>query len=66
MVSGYLAARFRLLPEAASEVLSRFVFVIAMPALIFTSLSSISVAEFFNWRYIAVLGGGISQCFVSA
>ena len=63
MVSGYLAARFRLLPPAASEVLSRFVFVIAMPALIFTSLSRISVAEFFNWRYIAVLGGGMLAMF---
>jgi predicted permease len=40
-------------------VLSRFVFVIALPALIFTSLSRISVAEFFNWQYIGALGGGM-------
>jgi malonate transporter len=59
MVSGYLAARFKLLPDTASQVLSRFVFVIALPALIFTSLSRISVAEFFNWQYIGALGGGM-------
>ena len=59
MVSGYLAARFKLLPETASQVLTRFVFVIALPALIFTSLSRISVAEFFNWQYIGALGGGM-------
>lgn len=59
MVSGYLAARFKLLPQTASEVLTRFVFVIALPALIFTSLSRISVAEFFNWQYIGALGGGM-------
>jgi len=59
MVAGYLVGRIKLLPDAASEVLSRFVFVIALPALIFASLSSISVGEFFNWRYIAVLGGGM-------
>ena len=63
MVAGYLAARFKLLPAAASEVLSRFVFVIALPALIFVSLSSITIAEFFNWRYIAVLGGGMLAMF---
>jgi malonate transporter len=43
--------------------LSRFVFVIALPALIFSSLSSITVAEFFNWRYIAALGGGMLAMF---
>jgi hypothetical protein len=59
MVSGYLAARFKLLPDSASKVLSRFVFVIALPSVIFTSLSRISVAEFFNWQYIGALGGGM-------
>ena len=58
-MSGYLAARFKLLPDTASLVLSRFVFVIALPALIFSSLSRISVAEFFNWQYIGALGGGM-------
>ena len=59
LLSGYLAARFKLLPDTASHVLSRFVFVIALPALIFSSLSRISVAEFFNWQYIGALGGGM-------
>ena len=63
MVTGYLAGYFKLLPASASEVLSRFVFVIALPALIFASLSSITIAEFFNWRYIAVLGGGMLAMF---
>ena len=58
-MSGYLAARCKLLPDSASQVLSRFVFVIALPALIFSSLSRISVAEFFNWQYIGALGGGM-------
>jgi malonate transporter len=64
MVAGYLTARLGLLPDTASEVLSRFVFVIALPALIFTSLSRISVAEFFNWQYIGALGGGMLAMFV--
>ena len=63
MVSGYLAGRYKLLPATASEVLSRFVFVIALPSLIFASLSSITIAEFFNWRYIGALGGGMLAMF---
>jgi len=63
MVAGYITGRFKLLPATASEVLSRFVFVIALPALIFVSLSSITLAEFFNWRYIGVLGGGMLAMF---
>jgi predicted permease len=63
MVAGYLTGRFKLLPATASEVLSRFVFVIALPALIFASLSSITIAEFFNWHYIGALGGGMLAMF---
>ena len=63
MVTGYLAGRSKLLPATASEVLSRFVFVIALPSLIFASLSSITIAEFFNWRYIGALGGGMLAMF---
>ena len=63
MVAGYLIGRSKLLPATASEVLSRFVFVIALPALIFASLSSITIAEFFNWRYIGTLGGGMLAMF---
>ena len=37
MLAGYLAGRFRLIGASGSEPLSRFVFYIAMPALIFAS-----------------------------
>ena len=63
MVVGYLAGRFRVLPEGASAVLSRFVFVLSMPALIFVSLSRISVSEFFNWAFLGALGGGMLLTF---
>ena len=66
MVAGYFTGRFKLLPAGASEVLSRFVFVIALPALILASLSSITIAEFFNWHYIGALGGGMLAMFCIA
>ena len=58
MLAGYLAGRVKLLPENGSMVISRFVFLVAMPAFIFISLARIPVEDFFNWPYLAVLGGG--------
>ena len=59
MLLGYLFGRFGLLKQQASEALSGFVFYVSMPALIFIKLSTISVSDFFDWTFIAVLGGGM-------
>ena len=66
MLAGYLSGRFRLFGEHSSGVLSRFVFVISMPALIFISLSRVPTAEFFNWPFLATLGGGMAITFCLA
>lgn len=63
MLAGYLSGRFRMLDEASSAVLSRFVYVVAMPALIFISLSRVPVRDFFDWDFIATLGGGMLTIF---
>lgn len=63
MMAGYLAGRFRIMNEAASGILSRFVFVVAMPALIFVSLSKVPVGEFFDWSFFGTLGGGMLAIF---
>ncbi len=59
MVIGFLAGHFDILDKAGSAFLSRFVFVIALPALAFIKLSDIPVGEFFNWQFLCVLGGGM-------
>jgi len=63
MLAGYLAGRVRLFNEESSAVLSRFVFVVAMPALIFISLSRVKIEEFFNWPFLGALGGGMLATF---
>lgn len=63
MLAGYLAGFFRLMNQEASSALSRFVFVVALPALIFISLSRVPVAEFFNWPFLGALGGGMFAVF---
>jgi len=64
MLAGYLAGRLKLLPGNGSTVISRFVFLVAMPAFIFISLARIPVADFFDWPYLAVLGGGMLAIYV--
>ncbi|MEM7564928.1 MAG: AEC family transporter [Pseudomonadota bacterium] len=64
LVAGFIAGRARILPETSSQVLSQFVFYVSLPALIFVSLSRVSPAEFFNWSYIAVIGGGMLAMFI--
>lgn len=49
VVVGFLAARFRLVAEAEVEALSRFVFVIALPVLLFKSLLDVELPESINW-----------------
>lgn len=63
MMAGYLFGRFRMLDESSSAILSRFVYVVAMPALIFISLSRVPVNDFFDWNYIGALGGGMLAIF---
>lgn len=63
MLTGYLAGHFEILSESSSEILSRFVFVVSLPALIFVSLSSVPVEDFFDWPFLGALGGGMLAMF---
>lgn len=63
MLAGYLAGRFRVLMEGSSAILSQFVFVMSLPALIFISLSRIQVGDFFDWPFLGALGGGMLSIF---
>lgn len=63
MLAGYLAGRFRLLGNASSEALNRFVYFVALPALFFISMSRVPIAEAFNWPFLAAFGGGMLATF---
>ncbi len=59
ILAGYLCGRFRLLGEASSEALNRFVYFLALPALFFISTARVGVADVLNWRFLAGYGGGV-------
>lgn len=54
MAAGYVAGRYRMLPDGGSEVLGRFVFVVALPALIFRNLAISDIAgnAQFIWKIL--------------
>lgn len=54
---------FKVLPDSGSTILSQFVYIIALPALAFVKLAHVPVEEFFNWPFLAVLGGGMLLTF---
>ena len=66
MVAGYACGRLRLMGETAGEVLNRFVFLVALPALIVVSLSRVSPQAFFDPGFVGSLAGGMLAMFVLA
>lgn len=63
MLAGYFSGRFQVLVEGSSAILSRFIFVVSLPALIFISLSRVSLEDFFDWPFLGALGGGMLATF---
>lgn len=59
MLVGFFAGYLRLLDKEGSAFLSRFVFIVALPALIFVKLRDVPIGEFFDWSFLAVVGGGM-------
>jgi hypothetical protein len=60
ILAGYLCGRFRVLGEASSEALNRFVYFLALPALFFVSMARVPVGDVLNWRFLAAYVGGIA------
>lgn len=57
MLAGYLAGRFGVLGPQASEVLNRFVYYAALPALFVVSMARVPAGEVFNLNFIGVFFG---------
>lgn len=53
VATGYAAGRFRLLGEASSEALNRFVYWIALPALLFRAMATVEIDPSAAGRFLA-------------
>ncbi len=58
ILSGYLSGRFKVLGEESSQALNRFVFYVAMPALLFHSMARLRPDEIFHLPFMLTYGGG--------
>ncbi len=52
VLAGYLAAYTGVLKPSDTDGLTRFVFNITLPVLLFNALATVSLPESFNWRFL--------------
>lgn len=63
ILTGWLAARFRVLGPAATDALNRYVAYLSLPALLFRAMAQADLAQM-SWRFILSFLGGIAVTFV--
>lgn len=63
ILAGYLAGRFRVLGEASTDALNRFVYFVALPALFFVSMARVELGDAFHGPFLAAFGGGMLGTF---
>lgn len=57
ILSGFVCGRLRLLGEGSSEALNKFVYWVALPALLFRAMVSVDLAVLFDWGYLGAYLG---------
>ena len=53
VIAGYICGRYNLLGPESSEALNRFVYWVALPALLFKAMANVNLAAVFNWSFIS-------------
>src|SRR5207247_432515 len=65
IVTGWVVARWGILPPNAAESLIQFAYYIAMPALLFVTVAEETPGALMDWRFIASFGGGSLAVFLA-
>jgi malonate transporter len=63
ILAGYVAGRMGWLGSASSEALNRFVFWMALPALLFVAMAQVPLRDVMNLPFILAFGGGMTLSF---
>jgi predicted permease len=66
ILAGYLAGRLGWLGSESSDALNRFVYWMALPALLFVAMAKVPVADVLNWPFLAAFAGGMTLSFAAA
>ncbi|OZI48048.1 AEC family transporter [Bordetella genomosp. 5] len=66
ILTGWLAARAKILGESATQALNRYVVYLSLPALLFRAMANADLTQLNHWGYIGAFWGGICVTFVLA
>lgn len=63
ILTGWLAAKWRILGPSATDALNRYVVYLSLPALLFRAMTQVDLAQMTHWGFIAAYAGGIAATF---
>lgn len=65
MLAGWMAERWRYLPEGAAKVIAQFSFNVSMPAFLFRAMQGIGEMPEAPWRFVVAFFGGIALVWIA-
>lgn len=66
ILTGWLAARGKVLGPGATDALNRYVVYLSLPALLFRAMTQVDLAHMAHWGFIGAFAGGIAITFLAA
>ncbi len=66
ILTGWLAARWRILGPGATDALNRYVVYLSLPALLFRAMTQVDRAHMAHWGFVGAFAGGIAVTFLAS
>ncbi|MEB3096522.1 MULTISPECIES: AEC family transporter [Achromobacter] len=66
ILTGWLAARWRVLGPGATDALNRYVVYLSLPALLFRAMTQVDLAHMAHWGFVGAFAGGIAVTFLAS
>lgn len=64
ILTGWLAARWRILGTHATDALNRYVVYLSLPALLFRAMTQVDLAQMAHWGFVGAFAGGVAITFL--
>ncbi len=66
ILTGWLAARWRILGAGATDALNRYVVYLSLPALLFRAMTQVNLTHMAHWGFVGAFAGGIAVTFLAS
>ncbi|CAB3673423.1 AEC family transporter [Achromobacter sp. ACM04] len=66
ILTGWLAARWRILGPGATDALNRYVVYLSLPALLFRAMTQVDLTHMAHWGFVGAFAGGIAVTFLAS